>query len=43
MVIQVVKEGGSFGTKAFLVGRYYGHRFRTRCLSWRNPLHDPRA
>ena len=39
MVIQVVKEDRSFGTKAFLVSCYYSHPFRTRCLSWRNPLH----
>ena len=39
MVIQVVKEDRSFGTKAFLVSCYYSHRFHTRCLSWRNPLH----
>ena len=39
MVIQVVKEDCNFGTKAFLVSCFYGHRFCTRCFSWRNPLH----
>ena len=39
MVIQVVKEDCNSGTKAFLVSCFYGHRFCTRCFSWRNPLH----
>ena len=38
-VIQFVKEDSNFGSKAFLVICYFGHRFCTRCLSWRNPLH----
>ena len=38
----VVKEDcnfSNFGTEAFLVSWYLGHRFCTRFFNWRNPLH----